>query len=396
MVRRGLVFGLIAITVLGLIGNVMAGTEDQVDQPLVNTMFFETDLREALSEISLQTGVNIIPDQTVAGVVTADLQDVPLEQALRIVLIGGGYTFRRIDGYYLVGLPDPRSTTFGNLVDTEIVKLKHSTVSNIMAVIPSFLEQYIKGDGEDDLLCVTAPPRELERILDFIERLDKPPKQIEVKVVVTEVSRELVKELGNSLLQLSVNKGQQFNDQWEASLEHMGGLLTVDTDIYGQLLTRLRILEEQEKAEIHADPRVVVADGHTAELAIGDERIFVVESGEGTNTTTEEVEVGISLKVTADVVGDDDVILKLAPEISHFVGEAKPDLVIKRNSVSTTVRLRNGQTAALAGMTVRDTTDYSRKVPFFGDIPLIRWLFRNDVKREADKELLIFVTPVIQ
>lgn len=56
----------------------------------------------------MQTGVNIMPDQTVSGAVTADLQDVPLEQALKILLFGGGYSFRKVDdNLYFVGLPDP-------------------------------------------------------------------------------------------------------------------------------------------------------------------------------------------------------------------------------------------------------------------------------------------------
>lgn len=62
-------------------------------QPRVTIVFYETPLREALNEISLQTGVNIIPDYTVEGVVTADLNNVPLEKALEIILSGGGYTF---------------------------------------------------------------------------------------------------------------------------------------------------------------------------------------------------------------------------------------------------------------------------------------------------------------
>ena len=35
-----------------------------------------------------------------------------------MILIGGGFTYRKIDDFYLVGLPDPRGTTFGELVDT--------------------------------------------------------------------------------------------------------------------------------------------------------------------------------------------------------------------------------------------------------------------------------------
>jgi len=46
-------------------------------------------------------------------------------------------------------------------------------------------------------------------------------------------------------------------------------------------------------------------------------------------------------------------------------------------------------------MTVQESGDQTRKVPILGDIPIIRWLFRSDTTRAADKELLIFVTPVI-
>ena len=73
--RRQLALCLWALVLIFLVGGV--GFAQEEDEPLVNIMLFETDLRESLSEISLQTGVTIIADQTVSGQVTADLQDVP-------------------------------------------------------------------------------------------------------------------------------------------------------------------------------------------------------------------------------------------------------------------------------------------------------------------------------
>ena len=95
------------------------------------------------------------------------------------------------------------------------------------------------------------------------------------------------------------------------------------------------------------------------------------------------------------MVGEDEVVLRLSPQVSHFVNR-QTDLVVKQNSVETTIRLKSGQTAMLAGLTVQDDSSYSRKVPILGDIPLIRWLFRTDSTQKSDKELLMFVTPVIQ
>jgi len=389
--RRQLALCLWTLVLMLIVG---AAAHAQEDEPLVNIMLFETDLREALNEISLQTGVTIIADQTVSGQVTADLQDVPLEKALRMILFTGGLSFRKVDDYYIVGLPDPRNTTFSALVETEIVQLRNVTAQEVTEQLPTFLTSYVRGTPGGNLLTISAPPLELQRIKDLINQMDAPRKTVEIKVLVTEVSRSALKELGNGLLEFSANKGQSVNDSWNAAIGYDGSVLRLETNIWGELLTELRMLEQKQEAEIHADPRVMVADRETAELFIGDLQILTV--GEDDSPRIERVEVGVILEVTPTILPDDQILLNLSPEVSHFVSEARPDLVVKRNSVSTTVRLANGQTAVLAGMTMQDYYDLSRKVPILGDIPIIRWLFRNDIKREGDREVLIFVTPVIQ
>lgn len=50
------------------------------ETPTVTAMFYETDLRDAIHELSLQTGINIIADQTVSGIITADLKNEPLKR----------------------------------------------------------------------------------------------------------------------------------------------------------------------------------------------------------------------------------------------------------------------------------------------------------------------------
>ncbi|NLJ86133.1 MAG: secretin, partial [Firmicutes bacterium] len=137
-------------------------------EPLVTIMFFDTDLREALSEISLQTGVSIIADQTVNGRVTVDLVDIPIEKALRMILFSGGLSYRKVDDFYFVGLPDPRNTTFGALVETEIIQLKNVQAQEILDQLPAFLTTYVKGTATGDVLTISAPPIELERIKQLI------------------------------------------------------------------------------------------------------------------------------------------------------------------------------------------------------------------------------------
>lgn len=362
-------------------------------QPRVTMTLFETDLREALNEISLQTGVNIIPDQTVHGVVTADLKNVPLEKALRTVLIGGGYTYRKIEDFYLVGLPDPKSNTFSKLSEVEVVSLKHTNAQEVFKVLPSFLDPYVKGDPKDNIITISAPPQQTERIKELINKVDKPQKKVKVKVVVTEVNSEKVKELGTNLLEHKENTAASKSISYNTN----DNLLVIEDEYYGKLLTELNVLQEEQKAEIRANPRLLVSDKEKAELFVGDRQVLVLTSENNDfSSRVEKIEVGVGLQVVADIISENEINLKLAPKVSRFVDEERPDLVVKRNSVSTTLQLKSGQTVMLAGMTLEDDSNYNKGIPILKDIPLVRWLFSTNTTRKNKRELLIFVTPVIQ
>ncbi|HHT36577.1 MAG TPA: secretin, partial [Firmicutes bacterium] len=201
MRKQAALLGLTLVLLVSAVVSVAA------EEPLVNLFLFDTDLREALSEISLQTGINIIPDATVSGVVTADLQDVPLEKALRMILIGGGFAFKKIDDFYFVGLPDPRSTTFSELVDTEVVRLRHATSDQIIAALPAFLSPYVQAGYDSRIVTISAPPAELERIKDLIQAVDQPQQQIEIQVIVTEVSTDFLKDFGSKMFSYSMQAG---------------------------------------------------------------------------------------------------------------------------------------------------------------------------------------------
>lgn len=367
-------------------------TEANSEDNLVSIMFFETDLREALKEISLQTDIIIIPDETVRGVVTAEFDKIPLEKVLRVILIGGGYSFRKIDDFYLVGLPDPNNSSFGELSQIEIIKLKHREVKEIISLMPSFLEDYVKGNPDEDILTISAPPAELKKICNFIKKIDRPRKQVEVKVVVTEVGRDKIKELGVNLLEF---RSDQTTNK-KISYDNQSNLLVLEGDYYGKLLTELKILERNKEAKIEADPRVMVADGESAQLFIGEEQTLLINSNDDSKSWTEEIRVGVGLDVTANITGDSQVKMKIAPSISHFLDQSSSDLTVRESRVSTTLQVTSGQTILLAGMTLKDDNKYQEKVPVLGDIPLVRWLFKSRSLSSKDRELLIFVTPVIK
>jgi len=369
------------------------GVDASNEQPLVSIMLFDTDLREALNEISLQTGINIIADQSVSGIVTVDLQNVPLEKALRMILISGGYTFKKIDDFYFVGLPDTNNRSFYSLSELEVIELQYINVEKILNVLPGRLEEFVEGDRQSNILTINAPPKYLDKIMEIINKLDKPQKQVEVKVLVTEIDSRYMEEYGANLF--------NFNDATvgnnELGYDMKSNLLVLQTDIYGKLLSRIKLLKEDKKATIEANPKVLLAEGETAELFIGDRQILLLNSeDDDIASRIEKVQVGVALNVTAQRVNEDGILLNIVPEVSHFIDSQRPNIIIKESSVDTTVSLKNGQTIALAGMTMTDKSSTSKKVPVLSEIPLLRWLFTSQMKKEAETELMIFVTTVIR
>jgi type IV pilus assembly protein PilQ len=68
---------------------------------------------------------------------------------------------------------------------------------------------------------------------------------------------------------------------------------------------------------------------------------------------------------------------------------------IRKNEAETEILLSDGETAVIGGILIIDRGTSVAKVPFFGDLPLIGWLFRTNTSREDKRELLIFIKPNI-
>ena len=68
---------------------------------------------------------------------------------------------------------------------------------------------------------------------------------------------------------------------------------------------------------------------------------------------------------------------------------------IDKRQIKTSVLVEDGETIVLGGV-YEGTEQYGKnKIPFFGDIPGIGFLFTNSTALKEKRELLIFVTPKI-
>ena len=68
---------------------------------------------------------------------------------------------------------------------------------------------------------------------------------------------------------------------------------------------------------------------------------------------------------------------------------------IDTREVNTQVLVSNGETVVLGGIYEQSSIQQSNQVPFFGDLPLVGKLFRQDIAEDDKSELLVFVTPKV-
>ena len=169
-----------------------------------------------------------------------------------------------------------------------------------------------------------------------------------------------------------------------------------------QLDVELSAIQEQGRAEVISNPRIVTSNQKESVIRQGKEIGYLTVSGTGASATPTAAfkEALLELKVTPTITNDGRVFLNLAvkkDELDGFVDLGIYGNVpqITKREINTAVLVDDGQTVVIGGVyEFSDTTDLA-KVPFLGDLPVIGNLFRNKSRTKTKAELLIFVTPKV-
>ncbi|MBL9023787.1 MAG: type II secretion system secretin GspD [Myxococcales bacterium] len=109
-------------------------------------------------------------------------------------------------------------------------------------------------------------------------------------------------------------------------------------------------------------------------------------------------DVGIKLSIKPYVNDSDQVRLELKEEISEVGATDQGTLgavTINKRQAATTLIVRDQQTVVIGGLMRDQETTAETKVPILGDIPVLGFLFRQQVKTKAKSNLLLILTPYV-
>lgn len=156
-----------------------------------------------------------------------------------------------------------------------------------------------------------------------------------------------------------------------------------------------------DRNKILARPSLVVQNGKNSAFFSGETMHVVLEGGDGAGSI-EDIDTGIRLDVVAEFEDSDTITLEVMAErtgleadltaVSNSLGSPHFAKTVK-TKVLGNLTLRFGETMVLSGLNeqIKGATD--DKVPFLGDVPVVQYLFRNNVKVASKKSVLILLTP---
>ncbi|MEL0641190.1 type IV pilus secretin PilQ family protein [Pseudoalteromonas aliena] len=402
--------------------------------------FQDISVRAALQIIAGYNDFNLVTSDSVTGNITLRLDGVPWDQALDVVLRIKGLD-KRMDGSILMVAPaeelaarEAKDLKAKQQVEdleplySEYIRLNYAKAEDFADLLKTDSNSIITSRGSvsvdqrTNTLLIKDTVKSIENIRRMIETLDIPVQQVVIESRMVTVRDNVTEDLG-------VRWGfsdQQGSDGISGSLE---GAETISNGTIPDLTDRLNVnlpitnpaasiglhiaklangtlidlelsaLEEENKGEIIASPRIIAANQQKARIEQGTEIPYTESASSGATTVSFKKAV-LSLEVTPHITPDNKVILDLiitqdtrGETVSTGTGEA---VSIDTQEIQTQVLVENGQTVVLGGIFQQQIINTTNKVPVLGDIPYIGRLFKSTSEFNEKRELLIFVTPKIQ
>lgn len=404
--------------------------------------FQSIEVRAVLQLIADFTDLNLITSDTVSGNVTLRLKNVPWDQALDIILRSKGLAMVK-DGNVISVAPAEEVAARAKLDQTieaqaplisDSIQVNYAKAADFTTLLKtkdnSLLSERgsVSVDSRTNKLLVRDTARNVAAITDLVQQLDIPVRQvlIESRVVLAtnDFSKELGVRFGVSHADSSVSGANTDNigvsgTSSAAEVARLGGVPTA-TDRYnvnlpvtslassagsiGLALSRLPFgtlidlelsaAQTEGRSETISSPRVITSDQSKATIETGTEIPYAEASSSGASTVSFKKAV-LGLEVTPQITPDDRIIMDLivskdSPDFANLTPAGPP---IKTQSVTTNVLVDNGETIVLGGVYEQTKANSTQRVPFFGDLPLVGFLFRSNFEQNNKSELLIFVTP---
>jgi type IV pilus assembly protein PilQ len=282
-------------------------------------------------------------------------------------------------------------------------------------------------------LFVTDVASKLDQVAQLIAKVDVSVRQVLIEARIVEASSDFAKNLGVKLggMDMRASKGGDggyqmagenrvaFGTNYANALGSSGATSTMDASSnfvnmpaagaggFGAssfavtlfsaasnrvLALELSALESDGRGKVVSSPRVIAYDKTKAIIEQGTEVPYQMATSSGATAVSFRKAV-LKLDVTPQITPDGNISLDLdvSKDSVGTITASGPSINTKH--IKTQVLVDNGGTVVIGGIYTEDQQDTETKVPFFGDLPGVGMLFKNNAKTTKKSETLVFITP---
>ena len=391
----------------------------EAKEPL-SISFRNASLKETYLALGKVAGVNFVFDpQFQDQPVSLDLKGVGFEQALS-ALASTGKTFHRVlDARVINVIPD--TPTKRREYEQQVVKtffLSNADLKETVDLLRIVLgARRVAPLAGVNALTINDAPDKVAAAERIIETIDKAKAEVVVQVEIMEVNRSRLKEYGIEIT--SGVAGVAGGIFPKSEVEEVVDLPypqrrtrppTLDDDLYGRsnlLVSQLpgvlyRLLQTDSATRLLANPQLRASEGQTAQARFGDQipvpvTVFTPIAAGGTAqqpiTSFDYKNVGVNIDLTPRVHHDGDVTLSLKLEISSLGALFQNNPTFRNRTVTSVIRLRDGETNILAGLISDEERTSLAGLPGLADIPFLKSLFSRNKREVTETDIVMTLTP---
>ncbi len=292
----------------------------------------------------------------------------------------------------------------------------------------------LSADPATNSLVIQASKEAYETLSQVIEKLDVARPQVLVEALIMEVDITDEFELGFNIGYAVFNNDIRYSLEGASLIGASNplGLLSRATAVLGtdtsgnveveetgtQLSVQMQAAAADGRINILSSPHILTSDNEEAEIRIGDNIPIVtsrVESAQGSNdnglassVNVERRDIGVTLRVTPQISDGETLRLTIFQEITEVneglsgviageddSGTTEIGVALSNRKVENTVVVADGDTVVIGGLIGETESTTENKVPFFGDIPVLGWLFKSTSESTRRTNLIIMLTPHI-
>jgi len=389
----------------------------------------DADIKDVLRMFAKITGLNVVVDPDVRGAVTVNLENVPWDQCLDIIL-----KINRLD--YVVEnnvlrvakmdtLTAEKRARAAYLEQFEVTKpmrtvtklLSYAKATDVRQVLTS--QSFILSsrgtvviDNRTNQLIIRDTVDRIDGILNLIDQLDTPTPQVMIEARIVETTKTFSRALGVAWGFTSLGDTEHGTTTgWRFPYSYSAGggvnLGVPENGIisltFGDILDAFNLdftlsaAEANGLAKIVSSPKVIAQNNQRSSIQSG--IMIPIQTVANNTVTVQYINATLQLNVTPQITAEGTVLLDVNIQkreplegINLQSGQNAP---ISTRDAQTTVMVRDGGTTVIGGIYTLNDQNNENAVPGLSKIPVLGALFRNrDVSNRHD-ELLIFITPRI-